>query len=317
MIFLAALAIIIGILLGLLGGGGSILTVPVLVYLAGLSTKSAIITSLVVVCITSSIAAINHARAGRVCWKTGLIFGVAGMGGAFVGGRIAAFIPDPILLVLFACVMLAASFAMLRNRKKQEPTRQVGDKLCPENLPVAAILFDGLLVGLITGLVGVGGGFLLVPALNYLAGLPMHAAIGTSLFIIAIQAVAALAGHASHFEINLPLTALVTSCAIVGSFIGAQFSGKISTRNLKRGFGIFVFLLGCFLLYKEINPKMIAQMVELFKQGREFILGALSFLLLLCLYRLWSWLHSSDNMPTEETPSTFSQCKTSFKDTLK
>jgi hypothetical protein len=99
---LAVLSIVIGILLGLLGGGGSILTVPVLVYLAGLSTKSAIVTSLVVISITSFIAVINHARAGRVCWKTGITFGLAGMGGAFLGGRIAAYIPAPILLVLFA-----------------------------------------------------------------------------------------------------------------------------------------------------------------------------------------------------------------------
>jgi uncharacterized membrane protein YfcA len=310
LVLLAALAILIGILLGLLGGGGSILTVPVLVYLAGLSTKSAIVTSLVVVCITSFIAVVNHAKAGRVCWKTGTTFGMAGMAGAFMGGRIAAYIPDPILLVLFASVMLAASLAMIRNKKGKESTRQVGEPLCPQNLPVAAILFDGLLVGLITGLVGVGGGFLLVPALNYLAGLPMHAAIGTSLFIIVIQAIAALAGHASHFEINLPLTALVTGCAIMGSFIGSQLSGKISSEYLKRGFGIFVFLLGSFLLYKEVNQQITAQIQQLLIERREFILGAVSLLLVLSLYRLWSWLHSDDILASQSA----AQCQTHFFD---
>jgi hypothetical protein len=292
MVLLAIVAVIIGILLGLLGGGGSILTVPVLVYLAGLSTKSAIITSLVVVCITSAIAVVNHARAGRVCWMTGVNFGAAGMVGAYLGGRMAAYIPDPILLVLFATVMLISSAAMLRNKQNPQATRQVGERLCPQNLPYAAILFDGLLVGLVTGLVGVGGGFLLVPALNFLAGLPIHAAIGTSLFIIVMQALAALAGHASHFEIDITLTALVTGCAILGSFIGSQFSGKVSSAYLKRGFGVFVFFLGAFLLYKEVNQQIIEQIKQLLIEKQEFIFGALTLLALLSLYRLWSWLHS-------------------------
>lgn len=314
MLLVAVLAILIGILLGLLGGGGSILTVPVLVYLADLSTRSAIVTSLVVVCITSFIAVLNHAKAGRVCWKTGITFGLAGMGGAFIGGRIAAYIPDPILLVLFASVMLVASLAMLRNKPGKDSIRQAGEKLCPQNLPVAAILFDGLLVGLITGLVGVGGGFLLVPALNYLAGLPMHAAIGTSLFIIVIQALAALAGHANHFQIDLPLTVLVTCCAVAGSFIGSQLSGKISSRQLKRGFGVFVFLLGCFLLYKEINQQILAQIQQLLSERREFIFGALSLLLLLSFYRLWSWLHSGENLKQSKNIQTGSQCRTCTDD---
>jgi uncharacterized protein len=314
MVILAALALIIGILLGLLGGGGSILTVPVLVYLAHLPTKSAIVTSLLVVCITSLIAVISHAKAGRVCWKTGITFGLAGMGGAFLGGRIAGYIPDPILLVLFASVMLAASLAMLRNKKEQEPVRAAGAKLCPQNLPVAAILFDGLLVGLITGLVGVGGGFLLVPALNYLAGLPMRAAIGTSLFIIVIQSIAALAGYANHFEINVTLTVMFTLCAITGSFIGAKISGKISTAYLKRGFGVFVFLLGCFLLYKEINQQIIEQIQQLLLQHREFILGALSLLLMLSLYRLWSWLHTDKNINAGVELQSGTECKTSLNE---
>ncbi len=288
---LGILSVLIGILLGLLGGGGSILTVPVLVYFAELSTKAAIVTSLVVVCITSAIAVIKHAREGRVCWKTGLTFGSAGMVGAFLGGRIAAYIPDPVLLVLFAAVMLVASLAMLRNKKEKVAEHKPAGALCPQDLPIAAILFDGVLVGLITGLVGVGGGFLLVPALNYLAGLPIRAAIGTSLFIIVMQALAALAGHASHLELNPSLTALVTACAIAGSFMGAHFSAKVSSSHLKRGFGVFVFCLGCFLLYKEINQQILAQFVQLFMAHREFILGATSIIGSLLLYRLWSWLH--------------------------
>jgi uncharacterized membrane protein YfcA len=238
------------------------------------------------------------------------------MGGAFIGGRAAAHIPDSVLLVLFASVMLAASLAMLRSNKTQLSTRQVGDRLCPQNLPVAAILFDGLLVGLITGLVGVGGGFLLVPALNYLAGLPIHAAIGTSLFIIVIQAVAALAGHASHFQIDWSLTALVTGCAVMGSVIGSRLSGQISSHYLKRGFGIFVFLLGSFLLYKELNQAMVSQIEQLLREKREFILGALSLLAVLSVYRLWSWLHSGRNFQQNLEAQACSQCQTHLGDSV-
>ncbi|MEY4767731.1 MAG: hypothetical protein RL637_370 [Pseudomonadota bacterium] len=296
MISVSLLAILIGILLGLLGGGGSILTVPVLVYFADLPAKSAILTSLIVVGITSLIAVIAHAKAGRVCWKTGIVFGMAGMVGAFVGGRMAAFIPDPILLVVFASVMLASSITLLKPQPIQPATRQVGERLCPKNLPIAAIIFDGLLVGSITGLVGVGGGFLLVPALNYLAGLPIRAAIGTSLMIIVLQAIAALIGHASHFEINTGLTLWVTICAISGSMIGALGSGKISSHFLKRSFGVFVFLLGCFLLYKELNWQIMRDIQQLIIKHQEFILGAISLIGGLGLYQLWSWLHRHPNL---------------------
>ena len=292
MSLLIALSIVIGILLGLLGGGGSILTVPVLVYLAGLSTKSAIITSLIVVCLTSSIAVIHYARQRKVCWKTGITFGLAGMLGAFIGGRISAYIPDSILLVLFAAVMLIASLSMLKTSpQKTQPTGNLEKNFCPINLPVSAILFDGLLVGLVTGLVGVGGGFLLVPALTILAGLPIQAAIGTSLFIIILQSAAALAGHANHMEINTELTLLVTACAISGSFIGASLSTKINARYLKKGFGFFVFCLGNFLLYQELTSELIQQIKQLLITYQEFLKGAFTIIGVLLIYRLWSWVH--------------------------
>ncbi len=297
MALLIALSVIIGMLLGLLGGGGSILTVPVLVYLVGLSTKSAIITSLIVVCLTSSIAVINYARIKRVCWKTGTTFGMAGMVGAFAGGRMAAYVPDPILLVLFAGVMLLASAAMFINRKtKNDVThdQQTITNFCPITLPVSAILFDGLLVGIVTGLVGVGGGFLLVPALTLLAGLPIQAAIGTSLFIIILQTAAALAGHANHMTIDIELTLLVTGCAIVGSFIGSSLSGKINANYLKKGFGVFVFFLGSFLLYKELTPELISQIKQLILEHQKFLMGGLTVITVLLLYRLWSWIHSME-----------------------
>ncbi len=291
MILIISLSVIIGILLGLLGGGGSILTVPVLVYLAGQSAKSAIITSLVVVCITSTIAVIHYARRKHVCWKTGTTFGLAGMLGAFLGGRMSAYIPDPILLVLFSAVMLIASIAMLRSGDGPQNTAAPDDDFCPLNLPVSAILFDGILVGLVTGLIGVGGGFLLVPALTLLAGLPIQAAIGTSLFIIILQSAAALAGHANQMNIDPELTSLITICAVAGSFIGSRLSKSIDSRYLKRGFGVFVFLLGSFLLYQEMSIELIEQIQQLIIKHKEFIKGALTIILTLMLYRLWSWLH--------------------------
>lgn len=284
-------SLVIGILLGLFGGGGSILTVPVLVYLGDLSAKSAIVTSLIVVCITSAITVFNYARRRLVCWKTGLTFGVAGMLGAFIGGRLAAFVPDPILLVLFSAVMLLASLAMIRGNPKTRANTACDDSFCPMNLPVSAILFDGILVGLVTGLIGVGGGFLLVPALTLLAGLPIQAAIGTSLFIIVLQSLAALAGHAKHMAINLPLTELVLVCAIVGSIFGSQLGKRIDSRHLKRGFGVFVFILGSFLLYQELSVELMAQIKALIIEHKEFVKGALTIIVVLMLYRLWSWLH--------------------------
>lgn len=294
MLLLIALSLLIGVLLGLLGGGGSILTVPVLVYLAGLSAKNAIITSLIVVCLTSLIAIVNHARRDKVCWSTGLAFGLTGMIGAFLGGRLAAYVPDSLLLVLFAVIILAASLSMLRNQKTLKPLKSARFPLkpCPQHLPLIALMLDGFLVGSVTGLIGVGGGFLMVPALNNLAGLPIHAAIGTSLFIIVIQSSAALAGHTSHMTIDIFITALFSAFAIIGSFIGSSLSGKVPGQHLKRGFGALVFILGCFLLYREINPPMMAQIKDLVIRHQDFILGASTILIIMLSYRLWLWVYT-------------------------
>lgn len=292
MYLLIALALLIGILLGLLGGGGSILTVPVLVYVAGLTAKNAIVTSLIVVGITSLIAVLNHARCGFVCWKTGFIFGFSGMFGAFMGGRTAAYIPDSILLIVFACTMMAASIAMIRGRKAIRQDRPSPINLCPAHMPVMAILFDGFIVGFITGLVGVGGGFLLVPALNFLTGLPMPAAIGTSLLIIVLQTGAALAGHAAHMHVDLALTATITGFAVVGSILGSLASSKINSRHLQRGFGIFVFCLGGFVLYREVNNEILMQMLQLARIHKDFLLGGMSVIGFLIFFRLWHWMHS-------------------------
>ena len=178
------LAVAVGISLGLLGGGGSILTVPLLVYVAGMEPKHAIATSLFVVGVTSALAAITHARAGRVRWRVAAVFGLVAMAGAYGGGLLARFIPGTVLLIAFAVIMGAAGLAMLRGRT----TTATNDR----PMPVIRIATLGIVVGVISGLVGAGGGFLLVPALALLGGLSMPLAVGTSLVIISMQSLPVL-----------------------------------------------------------------------------------------------------------------------------
>ncbi len=294
------LALAIGLLLGLLGGGGSILTVPMLVYQVGLAPKAAIASSLVVVGVTSLTAMLNHARSGRVCWKIGLAFGAAGMLGAYAGGRVAAFIPGGVLLILFAAIMWATAWAMLRgNRRHAEHSAA---SRCPLHLSAWPILFDGLLVGLATGLVGVGGGFMIAPALNLLGGLSMHAAVGTSLLVIALNSFAALAGYSSHVEMDPRLVGIVTLAAIVGSFIGGMLSHRVSGKALRLGFGMFVMAVAAYLLHRELQPELLLDTLELVVRHREFLWGAAAILALQSLYRLSHWIHAQGTRTHGQTP---------------
>jgi uncharacterized membrane protein YfcA len=246
MIFLTiALAVLVGVALGLLGGGGSILMVPLLVYVAGMDAKEAIAASLVVVGVTAAVSIIGHARAGRVRWRTGLLFGVAGMIGAFVGGRIGGQLPGQLLLVAFALMMVATAVAMLRGRKTVEPAT------APIELPVGRVLVDGVIVGLITGLVGAGGGFLVVPALALLGGLPMGVAVGSSLLVIAMKSFAGLTGYLTTVSLDWPLVGAVTLAAIVGSLVGARLVNRIPAHALRKTFGWFVLAMGAFVLVQQ------------------------------------------------------------------
>lgn len=236
-----ALAVVVGMTLGLLGGGGSILMVPLLVYVAGMDAKEAIATSLLVVGVTSAVGAVSHARAGRVQWRTGLIFGAAGMAGAYAGGRLAEFIPGEVLLVGFALMMLATSVAMLRGRKPVDPGK-VHDRL-----PVGKIVLEGLVVGLVTGIVGAGGGFLVVPALALLGGLPMPVAVGTSLVVIAMKSTAGLAGYLASVQIDWGTAGLVTLAAVLGALVGGRFAGLIPPETLRKVFGWFVLVMAFFV----------------------------------------------------------------------
>ncbi|MFE5211992.1 sulfite exporter TauE/SafE family protein [Streptomyces sp. NPDC056600] len=244
-----AASVLIGVSLGILGGGGSILTVPILVYLAGQDSKEAIATSLFVVGVTSLVGLIPHARAHRVRWRTGLIFGSVSMIGAYGGGRLAEYLPGTVLLVAFALMMLATAVAMLR---KGAGRTKAGHKAAHTEMPVRLVVIEGLIVGAVTGLVGSGGGFLVVPALALLGGLPMSVAVGTSLLVIAMKSFSGLAGHLAGVQIDWNLALMVTAAAVVGSLIGSRFTGRIPQDTLRKAFGWFVVVMGVFVLSQQL-----------------------------------------------------------------
>lgn len=240
------LSVLIGLALGLLGGGGSILTVPILTYVAGMDPQEAITSSLVVVGVTSAVSVLAHARKGRVQWRTGLVFASAGVVGAFGGGLLAQYIPGTVLMIAFAVMMLATSVAMIRGRKD-------GNVAAPQSgLPIAKMLLVGVLVGVVTGLVGAGGGFLIVPALALLGGLSMPAAVGTSLVVITVNSAAGFTGHLFAVSVDWALVGAVTLAAVVGSVAGAWLAGRTPEAALRKGFGVFVLVMGVFVLVQEL-----------------------------------------------------------------
>jgi uncharacterized protein len=244
-IAVAGLALLIGVSLGMLGGGGSILTVPMLIYVAGMSPPSAIASSLIVVGVTSAIAATAHARAGRVQWRTGVLFGLAGMIGAFVGGRASALVPPRVLMVLFALMMVATGTAMLRGRRVCAERRDA-----PRTGGVLAL---GVGVGFVTGLVGAGGGFIVVPALVLLAGLPMTIAAATSLVVITMNTFAGLIGHLGQVDVDVRTTAVITILAIAGSVAGTALAGRVDPFRLRQGFGVLVLATAVVILAAELG----------------------------------------------------------------
>jgi uncharacterized membrane protein YfcA len=253
-------SIIIGISLGLIGGGGSILTVPVLVYLLGVKPLEATAYSLFIVGLTSLVGSAGYFRKGLVNLKTTIIFGIPSIIAVFATRAfIIPAIPneilhigklvltkDILLMTLFAVLMIAASWSMIRKEKKCED--------CPEepqtfNIPL--ILLEGVVVGILTGLVGAGGGFLIIPALVVLSKLPMKEAVGTSLVIIALKSLIGFTGESGETIIDWPLLGTVSAFAIAGIFIGMQLSKKIDGTKLKPAFGWFVLVMGIYILLRE------------------------------------------------------------------
>ncbi len=246
-----AAAVVVGLTLGLFGGGGSILTVPLLVYIAGVPAKQAIAMSLFVVGVTSAVSAIGHARAGRIRWRTGLVFGAAGMAGAYGGGLLGPHLPEALLLTAFALMMAATAIAMIRGRGT--PRRPPGRP----DPPITHVVAEGVIVGVVTGLVGAGGGFLVVPALVLLGGLPMSVAVGTSLIVIAMKSFAGLAGYLQSTPVDWSIALSVTAAAVVGGLVGGRLARRIQADRLRRAFGWFVLVMGAFVLSRQTPPELL------------------------------------------------------------
>jgi uncharacterized membrane protein YfcA len=243
-----ALAALVGVSLGLLGGGGSILAVPILRYVLGMEAHRAIALSLLVVGTTSLAALLPHARLGRIRWRTGIVFGGAAMGGAFVAGRLAHLVPEVVLLVGFALMMITTAIAMLRTPSP----KQVQAGAAGGELPILKVLLEGVVVGAITGLVGAGGGFLVVPALVLLGGLPIELAVGTSLVVITMKSFAGFAGYAATVPIDWATGFAISLAAVAGSVGGGLLARRVKPAALRAAFGWFVVAMAIFILGQEL-----------------------------------------------------------------
>ena len=254
-------SLVIGVSLGLIGGGGSILTVPVLVYLFGVNPVLATAYSLFIVGATSLVGSLPKYKNGEVNIKTAIIFGIPSIAAVYATRAfIVPAIPNHIftignlvitkallLMLMFAILMVVASVSMIKNGTAKSYTE---DGIQKFNYPL--ILLEGAVVGVLTGLVGAGGGFLIIPALVLFSKLPMKQAVGTSLLIIAAKSLIGFTGDLGHYTINWALLFSVTLLAIAGIFAGNLFSKKISADSLKKGFGWFVLVMGVYILIKEL-----------------------------------------------------------------
>jgi uncharacterized membrane protein YfcA len=256
------LAVLVGVSLGLIGSGGSILTVPILVYIMGVNPVLATAYSLFIVGSTALVGGVQNAFQKKVDFKTVLIFGIPSIAAVYatrmwlvpvipqelfsIGSLL---ITKPIaLMVLFAVVMILASVSMIRPGKKKEI-----DENAPMSYNYPMILLEGTIVGILTGLVGAGGGFLIIPALVLLARMPMKLAVGTSLFIIAVKSLIGFIGDLQGNQvIDWKLLGGFTAFAVAGIFIGILLSKKIPGSKLKKAFGWFVLVMGIYIIIKEL-----------------------------------------------------------------
>lgn len=257
--FIASL--LIGVSLGLIGGGGSILTLPVLVYLWGISPVVSTVYSLFVVGTTSLVGSLSYMRQDQVNYKTAALFALPSFLAVFLTRKfIVPWIPDPVLvtdtlvisksaalMLLFALIMLVASYHMIKTKKTSTHINQTSGPL-----NYSAIGLNGLLIGLLTGLVGAGGGFLLIPALVLLIHLPMKTAVGTSLLIIAGNTLLGFWGGIDTLLIDWPFLLKFTTFSVLGIFMGTYFTRFIAAEKLKKAFGWFVLLMGVYIITHEL-----------------------------------------------------------------
>lgn len=236
----------IGGVLGLLGGGGSILTVPALVYLVGQTPQVAVTTSLAIVGANSALGVFFHRSHGTLNWRVALIFGGTGMVVSYFAAGLSKYFSPDALMVAFAVLMLTVGAILIRQKSPQNARTS-------DDLKIWKVFTGGASVGLLTGVLGVGGGFLIVPALVMLVGLPMHQAVGTSLVVITMNSIAAFLGHLSGVVIDLPLVAVFIAAGVAGTFAGARLGRVLDAALLRKVFALFVIGLALFLLYDNLR----------------------------------------------------------------
>ncbi|OBI79401.1 sulfite exporter TauE/SafE family protein [Mycobacterium sp. E740] len=247
-----ALGALIGVLLGLLGGGGSILAVPALVYGLGFAVEQAIPVSLIVVAAASAVGALPKVRARQVQWRLAGIFAAAGIPAAVVGSAISRHLPEPALLIGFAAVMSVAGVRMLTSKDDTGTACEVRAGQVNWRRCAPRSIGAGLLVGLLTGVFGVGGGFLIIPALVVLLGVEMCTAVGTSLLIIVANSVAGIFSHLQGISIDWSVTVGFVAAAMVASLLAGYFGTKLDTARLQRWFAYLVLAVAAYVLVDTI-----------------------------------------------------------------
>ncbi|WP_066379504.1 MULTISPECIES: sulfite exporter TauE/SafE family protein [unclassified Anabaena] len=258
------LAVCVGVSLGLIGGGGSILAVPILVYVMGVPLKSAIAMSLVIVGAVSLIGIIPHWRQNHVNFKIAALFAPGAMLGAYIGARFATLpiVTPTAQRILFVFVMFVAAYLMIHNSRHQSPANlELDDSQNTADLELSpriqqnlrrwlAIPTEGLGVGMLTGMVGIGGGFMIIPTLVLLGNTPIKEAVGTSLVIMTFKSITGFAGYLGHIPIDINLMLTFTLAAGLGMLLGAYLTRFMEARQLETGFGYFVIAIALFMLFK-------------------------------------------------------------------
>ncbi len=240
----------IGASLGLLGGGGSILTVPALVYLIGQTPQVAVTTSLAIVGANSALGAFFHRAHGTLDWRVALTFGGSGMIISYLAAGVSKQVSPDVLMVAFALLMITIGTLLITRKSKVQASEET------HPLALWKVILSGATVGLLTGILGVGGGFLIVPALVMLVGLPMHHAIGTSLVVIAMNSLAGFLGHLNGMPLDISLIGIFVTAGVGGTFAGSRLGKHLNAGMLRKAFAVFVIGLAMFLLMDNL-PKIL------------------------------------------------------------
>jgi len=241
-----------GAALGLVGGGGSILALPALVYGLGQPVSQAVPTSLLVVAASAAAGVVPRLRRGEVRWSIAAVFGGAGIGAAFAGTAVGRLLPDRVLLGLFASLMVVVGIRMLRGNPEPRGACTTGDGDVDWRSCLPRTLAAGLLVGFLTGLLGVGGGFVIVPALIWLLGLPVPVAVGTSLVILVVNAASGLAAHLEQARLDPAVSGAFVATALAAGLTSGRLAGRLDARQLSRGFATLVLVVAAFVAVQTV-----------------------------------------------------------------